>query len=67
MSSTACYNYISDNVDFISLIESIKALFQVQYASVESRLRPKEEEAYIFFVDFLDECEGEIIIEWVYI
>ena len=49
-------------MNFISLIESIKALFEVQYVSNESRLRPKEEEAYIFFVDFLDECEGEIIV-----
>ena len=41
------------------MLESIKELITVKYSEKGSRFRGKEEQAYIFFVDFLDECMGE--------
>lgn len=35
----------------------IKALLKVTF-SVENQRRAAEEQAYIYFCDFLDECEG---------
>ena len=39
-------------------MQLIKELFEVRYSEQGSRLRLKEEEAYMFLADFLDECEG---------
>lgn len=52
------YHTIYKYVSFY--IELIKALFQVEYSTQGSYHRPKEEQTYIFFVDFLDECEGKM-------
>jgi hypothetical protein len=38
----------------------LKALFKAEYAEPGSMRRPAEEETYIYFCDFLDECEGII-------
>ena len=38
----------------------LKALFKAEYAEPGSMRRPTEEETYIYFCDFLDECEGII-------
>ena len=32
---------------------------EVKYSKKESPNLPAEEQVYIYFVDFLDECEGE--------
>lgn len=39
--------------------ETLKAILTKEYSEKGSRYRPAEEQAYIYFVDFLDECEGE--------
>ena len=43
-------------------LESIKELIRVKYSEKGSCFRRKEEQAYIFFVDFLDECIGEFLL-----
>jgi len=40
--------------------ESLKEMFSVTY-SVDQR--SAEEQAYVFFGDFLDDCEGRVFIE----
>ena len=37
-------------------------MFTVDFADVGSVLRSSEEQTYIYFMDFLDECEGQIIL-----
>jgi len=40
-------------------LECIRNLFQViRYSELGSNERQKEEVTYIFFVDYLEECEG---------
>ena len=39
-------------------IESLKKLFSIKYHEKGSMYRPAEEQTYINYVDFLDECEG---------
>ena len=38
----------------------LKVLFKAEYAEPGSMRRPSEEETYIYFCYFLDECEGII-------
>ena len=38
--------------------DSLKTLFDVRYAVKGCIYRPAEEQTYIYFVDFLDECHG---------
>ena len=38
--------------------ERIKSLFKVQFSEKGSNVRAMEEQTYVFFVDFMDECEG---------
>lgn len=38
----------------------MKELLLVKFSTKDSLKRPKEEAAYMFFVDFLDECEGNL-------
>ena len=42
----------------VLLAETIIDLFNIEYSLTGSWLRQAEEQAYIFFVDFLDECDG---------
>ena len=42
----------------VLLAETIIDLFNIEYSLTGSWLRPAEEQAYIIFVDFLDECDG---------
>ena len=46
---------------------ALKDTFQVQYCEKGSLLRAAEEQTYIHFVDFLDECAGIIIIIFIII
>ena len=48
-----------NNCVCIPLLEYLKGLFTVLYAEKGSSARVKEAEAYIHFVDFLDECYGK--------
>ena len=43
-------------------IERMKSVFKVKFSDKGSNNRAKEEQAYVFFVDFMDECEGIICI-----
>ena len=45
----------------IHFLESIKELVVVNFSQKGSVLRPLEEQAYIYFTDFLDECVGEFM------
>ena len=36
----------------------MKTLFKVKFSEKGSNVRAKEEQTYVFFVDFMDECEG---------
>ena len=38
--------------------DTFKKLFNVVFAEKGSNIRPQQEEAYIHFVDFVDECAG---------
>lgn len=42
----------------VFLIGTFKAMFAVEFSDNESMRRGSEEQTYIFFSDFLDECEG---------
>ena len=42
------------------LSERIKSLFSVIYSDRGSIFRDAEEQAYLFFVDFLDACKGKV-------
>lgn len=37
-------------------------MFKVKFSDKGSNYRAKEEQAYVFFVDFMDECEGMYIM-----
>lgn len=37
-----------------------KAMFRVEYSHSGSVMRGSEEQTYIYFIDFLDECEGMV-------
>lgn len=39
-------------------LECLKSLLHVLFAVKGSDLRREEEQAYVHFVDFLDECSG---------
>lgn len=45
-------------VPCVCYLENIKSLFTVIYSDKGSMLRSAEEQAYLFFVDFLDACKG---------
>ena len=38
--------------------ERMKSLFKVKFSEKGSNVRAMEEQTYVFFVDFMDECEG---------
>ena len=42
--------------------ETLKRAFVVKYSEKGSIYRPVEEQTYVNYVDFLDECEGNIIL-----
>ena len=42
----------------IIILGQIKSMFEVEYSELGSRKRHTEEQTYIFFSDFLDQCEG---------
>ena len=50
-------NYVAINY-CLFLIEYIKGLFKIKFSDKASQYRSAEEAAYINFVDFLDQCEG---------
>ena len=41
-------------------VDGLKGLLQVQFSDVGSNKRQIEEQAWIYFCDFLDECEGKM-------
>ena len=43
----------------------MKNLFSVKYSDKGSEYRPAEEQTYINYVDFLDECEGIGVLDYV--
>ncbi len=50
---------LSDLIDITVFITvQLKQLLKVTFSVVGCSKRPKEEQAWIFFGDFLDECEG---------
>lgn len=58
------YSAVNHVIIFTTICASLK-LFRVNswqeiYSNKDSSDRLKQEKAYIFFVDFLDECEGII-------
>ena len=53
--------YNNNYFTFINLKDYLKNLLQKNYSDRESSYRTKEKEAYMYFVDFLDECEGWLI------
>ena len=50
-------NYVAINY-CLFLIEYIKGLFKIKFSDKASQYRSAEEAAYINFVDFPDQCEG---------
>ena len=46
-------------LDTCIYVESLKALFDVRFSEKGCIYRLPEEQTYIFFVDFLDECKGQ--------
>lgn len=49
-----------------SFLGTFKARFTVNYADSGSIVRCSEEQTYIFFMDFLDECEGKNCVFTMY-
>ena len=43
---------------FYQCIDFLKNLFSISFRGQEDEQRPLQEQAYIFFSDFLDDCEG---------
>ena len=43
--------------------ERMKSLFKAKFSEKGSNVRAMEEQTYVFFVDFMDECEGMIMID----
>ena len=37
--------------------ETLKQVFKIEFSTKGSNLRSREEQAYVFFCDFLDECD----------
>ncbi len=48
-------NYILFVYHFLRLF---KSMIRVQFSEKGSNMRAKEEQTYIYFVDFVDECQG---------
>ena len=46
------------NIIVSAIIEDVKKLFLIEYSEVGSLSRHKEEQAWILFCDFLDDCES---------
>jgi len=44
----------------ILIIDDMRSLFKVNFSEKGSNYRPLEEAAYIFFIDFMEECAGNI-------
>ena len=44
---------------YYSPIDLMKSMFEVSF-SAEGSNRAKEEQAYIYFGDFMDKCEGDV-------
>ena len=42
--------------------ERMKSVFKVKFSDKGSNIRAKEEQTYVLFVDFMDECEGIYVI-----
>lgn len=47
--------------------EQMKSLFKVKFSEKGSNVRVKEEQTYVFFVDFIDECEGMHAYNYFYV
>lgn len=43
-------------------VDSFKQLFEIQFAHKQSSIRMLQEQSYIYFLDFLDNCIGEFSI-----
>ena len=43
----------------ISVADCLKSLFHLAFCDPEDPNRAKQEAAYVYFTDFLDECEGK--------
>ena len=43
-------------------IDNLKTIFKVKYADKGSLYRPVQEQTYINYIDFLDECEGTMYV-----
>lgn len=48
------YNYLNTLV-----VDQVKQLFLVKFSDAGSNFRKEEEQTWIHFIDFLDECEGK--------
>ena len=45
-----------------TLLEKLKSLFTVKYSEEGHNRREAELQAWVHFCDFLDECEGNVLI-----
>lgn len=53
-------NYSSCSLKTVFVLDDIKQLFIVLYTEDGSNLKRKQEDAYVHFCDFLDECSGQL-------
>ena len=56
------FSHTRSYIIIVSIFEdSFRSLFHVKFSEKGSNMRAKEEETYIYFVDFLDECQGWLV------
>lgn len=44
--------------EYLTSTDSLKALLRVHFVDVDDPRRASQEQTYVFFGDYLDECEG---------
>lgn len=58
-----CYKYLHLKHLFVHdenrlTLDDMRSLFKVNFSEKGNNYRPVEEAAYIFFIDFMEECAG---------
>ena len=53
--------YLNDHTLFVACAAGLKAALVCQFSDNGSNNLPAEKQTYIYFVDFLDECESKFI------
>ena len=50
---------VLSNTEYI-FTDKLKGIFKINFSEKGSNKRSFEEQAYIYFIDFIDECEGTL-------